>query len=175
MDICIRKETPDDYAIISEIVESAFRNEPHSDHQEQYLIERLRRAPEFLEDLALVATTAEGRVIGYILLTPITIGGVHPTLALAPVAVDPHYQHMGVGSVLVNSSHAKAKELGFESVILLGHPEYYPRFGYKELSPFGITMPFDVPDEYCMGIELSKGALSDKQGTIVYTSAFGLE
>ncbi|MGL5920922.1 MAG: GNAT family N-acetyltransferase, partial [Bacteroidales bacterium] len=92
MDICIRKETPDDYAIISEIVESAFRNEPHSDHQEQYLIERLRRAPEFLEDLALVATTAEGRVIGYILLTPITIGGVHPTLALAPVAVDPHYQ-----------------------------------------------------------------------------------
>lgn len=175
MDICIRKETQDDYAIITQIIEAAFRNEEHSDHQEQYLVERLRKAPEFIEDLSLVATTTDGRVIGYILLTPITIAGIYKTLALAPVAVDPQFQQMGVGAVLVISSHVRAKELGFDSVIVLGHPGYYPRFGYKPLEQFGIKMPFDVPAEYCMGVELSKDALMNKQGNINYTSAFGIE
>lgn len=175
MDICIRKETTDDYAVVFQIIESAFRSEPYSDHQEQFLVERLRNATEFIDDLSLVATTTDGRVIGYILLTPITINGVYTTLALAPVAVDPDFQHMGVGSVLINSSHAKAKELGFDSVIVLGHPGYYPRFGYKPLEQFGIKMPFDVPAEYCMGVELSKDALMHKQGYVKYTSAFGIE
>ena len=94
------------------------------------------------------------------------------SLALAPVAVLPAYQGNGIGGRLIRAAHEKAREMGFGSVILLGHPAFYPKFGYRPLKEFGIKLPFDVPDECCMAIELTEGALCSISGTVRYPDPF---
>ncbi|OQX91960.1 MAG: hypothetical protein B6D58_05350 [candidate division Zixibacteria bacterium 4484_95] len=79
-----------------------------------------------------------------------------------------------VGGSLITEGLRKAKILGYESVIVLGHKEYYPKFGFKKASTWGIICPFDVPDGSFMAIELIPGALSGKAGTVVYPQEFGL-
>lgn len=95
------------------------------------------------------------------------------SLALAPVAVLPAYQGNGIGGRLIRAAHEKAREMGFGSVILLGHPAYYPKFGYRPLKEFRIKLPLDVPDECCMAIELTEGALCNiKRGTRMSGACF---
>jgi predicted N-acetyltransferase YhbS len=93
-------------------------------------------------------------------------------LALAPVSVVPEHQNKGIGSALISESLKIAKEIGFKSVIVLGHDKYYPRFGFKPASTWGIKAPFDVPDEFFMALELGDGALEDISGTVVYSKEF---
>lgn len=170
--ISIRLETTVDYEAVETVIEEAFRNEEYSDHKEQFLVERLRQSEAFIPELSLVAQTTDGEIVGHILLTKITIDGIYPSLALAPVSVKPEFQHQRIGFMLIESAHSKAKEIGYGSVILLGHQDYYPRFGYMQLSNYGIRLPFDVPDENCMAIELQPGALKGIHGTVVYPDAF---
>lgn len=170
----IRKEEKDDYEQIFKLIEKAFENEEYSDHREQFLVERLRNSENFIPELSLVAEI-ENRVVGYILLTKIKIinsYSSYDSLALAPVAVLPNYQGKGIGSQLIEFVHEKARELGFESVILLGHPTYYPKFGYLKASKFDIQLPFDVPDENCMAIELIPDALKNVNGVVEYSKEF---
>ena len=81
----------------------------------------------------------------------------------------------GIGKNLIEFAHDKAKELGFGSVILLGHENYYPKFGYKLCKDFGIKLPFDVPDINCMAIELSENALQHISGIVQYPKEFEME
>ena len=67
------------------------------------------------------------------------------SLGLAPVSVVPKYQRIGVGSALIREAHKRAGELGYKSAVLLGHKDYYPRFGYKRAIDFGIEFPFESP------------------------------
>lgn len=170
--ITIRQETVADYTAISSLVEDAFRTEEHSDHREHLLVDRLRHSPAYIPELALVAQESDGQIIGHILLTRITIGEHHPSLALAPVAVLPRYQGKGIGGLLIREAHKRAAEMGFGSVVLLGHKDYYPRFGYLPLSGFGIRLPFEAPDDYCMVHELHPGALNGVSGMVTYPQAF---
>ena len=94
------------------------------------------------------------------------------TLALAPLAVAPAYQKKGIGGRLIGQGLAAAKELGFSSVIVLGHSGYYPRFGFQKASKWGIKCPFEVPDEVFMALELTPRALSGHAGTVQYPSEF---
>src|SRR3546814_4458689 len=113
--------------VVFYVIEKAFENEGHSDHREQFLVERLRKSTAFVPELALVAEL-DGAVVGYILFTKIQIVNAHKrttSLALAPVAVLPAHQGKGIGGQLINSAHEKAKDLGFGSVVLLGHENYY--------------------------------------------------
>ena len=141
--ITIRQETPSDYPAVFELVRSAFKNLEHSDNQEQFLVERLRKSKNFIPELSLVAEV-EGEVVGYILLTKISIvdnGQLSgKSLALAPVAVLNEYQGMGIGGKLILEAHNRARDLGYESVILLGHEGYYPKFGYQKAELFGIYL-----------------------------------
>ncbi len=174
MDLIIRQEIPSDRKIIYTLIKDSFKDIEISDHQEQDLVERLRQSDSFIPQLSLVAE-ANGEIVGYILLTKISIitdGSSHTSLALAPVAVRPDHQNKGIGADLILSSHKAAKDLGYDSVIVLGHKDYYPRFGYKKCSEFGIKLPFDVPEEYCMALELKEGALRNCQGTVAYDNAF---
>ena len=93
-------------------------------------------------------------------------------LALAPVAVLPAFQHKGIGSQLILQSHTIAKDLGFERIILLGHADYYPRFGYQKTSDYNIQLPFDAPPENCMILSLTENGLQDVSGTVVYSKSF---
>ena len=170
----IRKEEKSDYEQIFKLIEKAFENEEYSDHREQFLVERLRNSDSFVPDLSIVFEMNE-MIVGYILLTKIKINHSdfsYDSLALAPVAVLPNYQGNGIGGHLIEFAHKKATELGFESIILLGHPTYYPKFGYRKASDFDIQLPFDVPDENCMAIELVEDALKNVNGMVEYPKEF---
>ncbi|WP_306666837.1 MULTISPECIES: GNAT family N-acetyltransferase [unclassified Romboutsia] len=94
------------------------------------------------------------------------------SLALAPLSVHPDFQKMGVGRLLIKETFKIAKELGYESIFVLGSEKYYPRFGFEKSTNFGINAPFEVPSENYMAIELIKGALENVSGDIVYAKEF---
>lgn len=123
MKVRIRTEEKEDYKTVFELIQNAFENEEYSDHREQYLVGRLRNSDAFIPELSLVAEV-DNRIVGYILLTKIGIvddNNSHTSLALAPIAVSPRLQGNGIGSQLIETAHEKARELGFGSVVLLGH------------------------------------------------------
>lgn len=171
----IRKEERKDYKEVFKLIEHAFKDEQYTDHKEQFLVERLRDAESFVPELSLVAEI-DHEIVGYILLTKIKIidNKSHETtsLALAPVAVLKKYQGKGIGGSLIRKAHQIAKELKFGSVILLGHEKYYPKFGYEMTKKYGIKLPFDVPDENCMLIELTEKALENISGIVAYPKEF---
>lgn len=174
MNINIRQETEKDYKLSETVVEKAFKNEEHSDHNEQFLVAKLRRSDVFIPELSLVAEAGK-EIIGHIMLTKLFIENKedrYESLALAPVSVLPEYQNRGIGSKLINESIKVAKKLGFKSVIVLGHDKYYPRFGFKPASSWGIKAPFDVSDEVFMALELEDKSLDGVTGTVVYGKEF---
>lgn len=170
----LRQENPADQKTVFQLIENAFADVQKSDHQEQFLVERLRESKDFIPELSIVAEL-DNKIVGYILLSKIRIKDgetEHASLSLAPVAVLRGFQNKGIGSALINFAHKKAEELGFKSIILLGHEDYYPKFGYQKASKFGIKLPFDAPDENCMAIELQKNALKNVSGIVVYPVEF---
>ncbi len=168
MELTIRQEGVGDYASIDEVHDRAFGG-----RDEGEIVRLLRKTARFIPELSLVADW-EGRVIGHILFYPIEIRGGNPpreTLALAPMAVLPEHQRRGVGSRMVWDGLEAARRLGYGSVIVLGHPAYYPRFGFRPASIWGIRPPFEAPDEAFMALELAEGGLSGSAGTVVYPEA----
>ena len=141
MSLIIRQEQTEDHLAVERIIEEAFANEAFSDQSEHHLVARLRTSEAFVPELSLVAEL-EGKIVGHILFTKITIG-TSDSLALAPVSVKPKFQGQGIGSQLITHGHEVAKKLGFGSAVLLGHAGYYPRFGYEKASDFNIHIPFD--------------------------------
>ncbi len=93
-------------------------------------------------------------------------------LSLAPMSVHPNYQRKGIGSRLVREGLKQAKEKGYGSVIVVGHPEYYPRFGFNKASKFDIKVPFDAPDNAFMALELVENALQNVKGVVEYPTPF---
>ena len=116
----------------------------------------------------------EGDQIGHILFSRVSLQG-HPELrlvGLAPMAVVPEHQRKGVGSALVEAGLAQCREQGYNAVVVLGHPEFYPRFGFLPASRFGIGNDFGAPDEAFMALELTPGSLVDCSGRVRYHPAF---
>ena len=174
MNITIRQEQITDYKTTEDIVKKAFANMEFSDQKEHELVSRLRNTNEFIPELSLVAINND-TIIGHILLTKIQITNDKQTsesLALAPVSVLPQFQSKGIGKELIQEALKKAKELDYNSVIVLGHPAYYPKFGFEKASLWGIKAPFEVPEESFMALELKENALSSITGVVEYSSAF---
>ncbi|MFS0788162.1 N-acetyltransferase [Shouchella sp. 1P09AA] len=173
MTITIRQETELDYPITETVIEEAFKNEQQSDQQEHVLVAKIRKSDAFIPQLSLVALDKE--IVGHILLSHITIVNEEnavDSLALAPVSVTPSYQSKGIGSQLIRTALQQAKDLGYESVIVLGHDAYYPKFGFKRASAFNIKAPFDVPDDAFMALELTPHALDHVTGIVQYSKPF---
>lgn len=169
MRIEIRKENINDYQGIKNVNDLAF-----GQANEGLLVEKLRNNPNFMVQLSLVAEF-EGKVIGHILFFPIWITegqNKNRSLALAPMSVLPSYQRKGIGSQLVSKGLEISRELGFNSVIVLGHSAYYPKFGFVVANQFGIKAPFDVPDEVFMAMELVPDGLKGISGTVQYPKEF---
>ena len=165
----IRPERPEDQAAIHQVNHDAFGQET-----EARLVDALRRSPAFVPELSLVAVE-EGRVLGHILFTRIVLkdgAQRHQALALAPLAVTPDMQERGVGSALVRRGVGDARDLGHRVVIVLGHPEYYPRFGFIPAQPLGITAPFEVRSEAFMVLGLRTDALDGVRGEVEYAPEF---
>jgi putative acetyltransferase len=123
-----------------------------------------------------VVAEAEGEVVGHILFSELRIhteGGVFPALSLAPLAVVPNHQRRGVGSALVRRGLELCREAGHGAVLVLGHPAYYPRFGFSAALAVPLTSPFSGRSSY-MAAELVPGALRGVAGRVVYPEPFGL-
>ncbi len=170
MNILIRQEIPNDYPFVYELVANAFQQE-----DESILVDKLRRRPSFIHELSLIAQV-DDTVVGHILFTPIVIrradGSVVESLSLAPISVLPGYQNKGIGNQLVEQGLAVATKLGYKSVIVLGHPGYYPRLGFSPAKKWGITAPLPVPDEVLMAIELQPESLQNASGVLEYPDEF---
>jgi putative acetyltransferase len=137
------------------------------------LVDRLRAAAT--PYLGLVAEAAGG-VIGHIAFSPVTLEPPHPNrrvLGLAPMAVRPNWQRRGVGSALVRAGLAACSAAGVDAVVVLGHPDYYPRFGFEPASRVGLRCVYEVPDEALMALALTPGALPEAGGVVHYHPAFG--
>lgn len=163
----VRKEHENERPAVRAVLEAAFETPAEAD-----LVDILReRANPYI---ALVEKS-EGLVRGHIVFTPMT-HGERPGLKIAglgPMAVLPEFQREGIGSALVTEGLDLCSDLGFGAVVVLGHPEYYPRFGFVPASRFGIRGEYDVPDEVFMAVELEEGYLADAAGLVRYHSAFG--
>lgn len=171
----IRQERPEDYQWVVELTERAFKTMPFSDGKEGMLVHNLRKSNSFIPELSLVAEH-EGKVVGHILFTPVVIDNEsekYHSLILGPVSVLPELQNQGIGSQLILAGHRKAMELGWQSVILVGHAEYYPRFGYRPCSTWHIKSTLALPSEdVFMAVELSQGALEGVTGTMILPPEF---
>ena len=175
MTIDIREERSDDLPVIYDLIETAFAEVPESDRREHLLVERLHGSDTFIPQLSLVAETDDKRVAGYILLTKVEIvseKGAAISLGVAPLAVLPEFQRRGIGGMLLEEAHKRAALLGYGTAVLLGHKDYYPRFGYRKASDFGVEFPFDAPDESCMIAELLPDTIDKVRGTVRYPDAF---
>lgn len=170
LNLVIRQETENDQETVYEIVKAAFENAEHTNGDEQNLVNRLRKSEAFIPELSLVAER-EGKLVGHILFTKAKIGA-KLVLAIAPLAVLPESQGQGIGKKLILTGHEIAKQLGFGAVILVGHPTYYPRFGYIPASKWGIKAPFEVPDECFMALELFEDSLKDVSGIFEHAKEF---
>lgn len=171
----MRQERPEDYIKTEELTKEAFLHAEFSDKKEHLLVKRLRTSDAFIPELSLVAVDQEDGLVGHVLLSKITIAHGHnvtDSLALAPVSVSPSYQGMGIGSRLIRKALEKAEEIGYASVVVLGHKDYYPKFGFRRASSWNIRPPFDVPDEVFMALELKEDSLRHAQGVVHYPEAF---
>jgi putative acetyltransferase len=165
----IRQEIPADIPAIFEVNYQAFAH-----YDEARLVNALRDAKVFNPELSLVAVDGD-RIIGHIMFPPVTIESPHaitPAIALSPLVVHPDYQCLGVGAALIEEGLNVCRTLGHRIVIVIGHPGYYPRYGFRSARAKGIVAPFAVADDVFMVLALDPGALDGIQGMVKYPEAF---
>ncbi|WP_436777642.1 GNAT family N-acetyltransferase [Yinghuangia sp. YIM S09857] len=162
-----RPETADDVPAIREILTAAFPTVQEAD-----LVDALRADPDaWIDGLSMITTTPDGTPVGFALLTRCHVDGT-PALALAPCAVLPSAQRTGAGSAAIRAALDAARAMDENLVLVLGHADYYPRFGFTPASRFGIQASFEVPDEAMMAMTLDNRPAPP--GTIHYPAAFGV-
>lgn len=164
----IRPERPGENDTVETLVEAAFASPV-----EARLVVALRRGPHVVPDLSLVAER-DGVVVGHAIFTEATVDGLPPEslLVLGPVAVRPDHQRRGVGTALIETGLADARDLGYRAVVLLGSTDYYPRFGFRPAAAFGLENPWDAPDPDFQAVELDPGALDQASGVVEPAPAF---
>lgn len=118
----------------------------------------------------------DGTIAGHIFFSPVTLAEAAPIqiAGLAPMAVLPARQRSGIGSTLVASGLASCRQQGFAAAVVLGHADYYPRFGFRPASHFELRCEYDVPDDVFMALELEPGALTGHSGTVRYHPVFAM-
>ncbi|WP_433322986.1 GNAT family N-acetyltransferase [Spirillospora sp. CA-294931] len=162
-----RAERDRDAAQVRKVVEAAFPT-----HEEADLVDVLRKDPAWIPGLSWVAEAPDGGIAAHALITRCQVGGAD-ALALAPVAVLPEYQRQGAGAAVTRAVLDAARARGETLVVVLGHPEYYPRFGFERASAMGISVTFEVPDEALMAMVLDRRGTVPR-GTVRYAAPFGV-
>jgi putative acetyltransferase len=167
VEVTIRAETTADHSMIRQVNETAFGGAEEAD-----LIESLRRERVVL--LSLVAAS-DRRIVGHILFSRMSVdtsSGSVDAVALAPLAVLPGYQRRGIGGTLIRAGVDQLRGLGERLVIVVGHPDYYPRFGFSTTLARSLESPF--PPDAFMALPLLPGGLEGIEGRVRYPRAFGL-
>ena len=162
----IRTEQPADIAAIRELNQKAFEGDAEAAIVD---LVRVRAKPI----ISLVAED-DGEIVGHIMFSPVTLDHrVEPLImGLAPMAVVPHRQRHGIGSALAEAGIQECRRLGAVGVVVVGHPKFYPRFGFVAASTFGLTCEFEVPDDVFMAVEFVDRAMSATGAKIRYHLVF---
>ena len=163
----IRLETPEDIDSIRYVNEQAFGQKAEAD-----VIDKLRSRNALT--ISLVAVRKD-EVVGHIAFSLVAVeskGAGFEAITLAPMAVLPAYQRQGIGSQLVRAGLEECRRLDHDIVVVLGHPDYYPRFGFVTAKPKGIDCEFEVPGEVWMVLELREGALAGRGGKVRFQPEF---
>jgi putative acetyltransferase len=162
----IRREGKRDCAAVYAVNASAFDTPAEAN-----LVDVLR---EQAQPIVSLIAEDDGAIVGHIMFSPVSLPG-HPALkimGLAPMAVAPEYQRKGIGSALVRAGLEQCKQLGFGAVVVLGHSDYYPRFGFSSSVRYGVGCEYEVPEEVFMVVELQRDFLRGASGKIKYHTAF---
>lgn len=165
--ITIRPEQAADIRAVFAVHRAAF-GQP----DEAELVDRLRVSAR--PQVSLVAVAADGAIVGHIFFSPVTIEGAPDdwlAMGLAPVGVLPARQNAGIGDALCRAGLDACRALGAQAAVVLGHPPYYPRFGFAPAGRFGLHSEYDAGDAF-MALELTPGALADLRGLVRYAPAF---
>lgn len=167
--VVIRPEREADHPAIAEVVKAAFVEHPD---EVATFVERIRASEHFIPELALVAEDFSG-VIAHVMLSWVAVeGGSRPRiLNLTPMSVRPDKQRIGVGARLIRDALGRAEEAGEPAVVVVGHPWYYPRFGFERASALGFVPPQPMLDDAFM-VKRLPGYTTDLAGRIVYPAAF---
>ncbi len=163
----VRAETKEDHDAIHRVNELAFGRRNEAD-----LVDALRVNAH--PHISLVAVVDE-KVVGHIFFSPVSVeseNSAFTAIGLAPLAVLPEYQNQGIGSQLVREGLRECRRIGHDIVVVLGHPNYYPRFGFAPASLKGLRSEYDVRDEVFMAAELVPGALAGCGGLVKYHAEF---
>ena len=163
----IRNEVQVDIEKVYFLNEAAFET-----NEEANIVNTLR---EKVEGVISLVATKEDEVVGHIMFSPVDINGVSGKIfyGLAPMAVSPSCQNKGIGSLLVEAGLKACKAQNISAVFVLGHPNYYPRFGFTPTTRFAIKSEYDVPDDVFMALELQAGSLREVNGILKYSKVFG--
>ncbi|GAB3301856.1 GNAT family N-acetyltransferase [Parasphingorhabdus pacifica] len=162
-----RAETSSDIPTVRDINLAAFERSEEAD-----LVDALRADTAWIDGLSTVTTDQDGTLVGHALMTRCHIDDV-PALCLAPCAVLPSRQNSGAGSAAINAALHTAKNIGERFVVVLGHPTYYPRFGFVRASEHGIGLNITVPDEALMTLALDADHPLPA-GIVRYAEPFGI-
>jgi len=162
----IRPEEPGDHRAVRALNDSAFETPAEAN-----LVDALRERARPV--ISLVAEI-HGAIIGHVMLSPVTLSSrpEPQIMGLGPMAVAREHRGEGIGSALVRAGLERCKSLGYGAVVVLGHPDYYPRFGFAPASRFDIDCEYEVPEETFMAIELRPGYLHGESGKVKYHPAF---
>jgi len=172
--ITIRPEAGGDGDAVRLLIDAAFV--PST--EESRIVDELRHSDRWLPDLALVALTTDGTIVGQCVTSRAELltqdGPPRPTLALGPIAVAPDRQGEGIGGALLETTAQIATAGGWPVIVLLGHPTYYPRFGFESARAIGIEPQQLWPDPVWMALRLPAWT-DDVRGRLVYPEAFRIE
>jgi putative acetyltransferase len=166
--ITVRAEQKSDREAVHRINRLAFGQPLEAD-----LVDSIRDGGNAI--ISLIAADEDGAVLGHILFSPVTLLPAIPGvrgLGLGPMAVHPDRQRQGIGSMIVRAGLDRARTMGYDFLVLLGHPGYYPRFGFRVAEEAGIRCPYDAPPEAFMVLELTPGCLAGYRGTVRYLPQF---
>lgn len=164
----IRVATPNDYDEIYQVVKDAFKTAQVSDGNEQDFVVALRQKETFIPELELVAV-ADGKIVGHVMLSEQEVkakDGVRNFLLLAPLSVAFEYRNQGIGGALMEAAFKKAVAMEHHAVFLVGNPDYYARYGFRQIATFGMKNKSDIPDQFILGQELISGVLEDLEGEL---------
>jgi putative acetyltransferase len=165
--LTIRAETPSDHPSVAEVTTQAFGKE-----REARIVESIRASDGYMPELSLVAELA-GQVVGHVMVSYVGLDGSERRLPeLGPISVAPEHQRAGIGSALVREALRRADECQEPLVLVLGHADYYPRFGFRPARELGISPPDPkIRDEVFLAIRL-RAYDPTLRGRVVFPPAF---